>query len=65
MWMPRDIGCPEKNVGMVTLDWESLGRLVRERTQKAIALHMAATQGRQEPAAFSENVDRDRTLELP
>ena len=65
MWMPRDMGCPKTNVEMLTLDWEAIGRLVRERTQKAIALHLARTKGRQEPAAFSKNANRDRTVELP
>ncbi len=65
MWMPRDMGCPKTNVEMLTLDWEALGRLVRERTRQMIAMHLASTEDHQEPVASSESQDRVRTSELP
>ena len=64
MWMPPDIECPENNAEILTLDWEALGRLVRKRTEEAIAEHLATTEAFPASHASPPNPGRGRASEL-
>lgn len=65
MWMPTDMERPNEDVELMALDWESLGRLVRERTQQVLAWHAATTEGREETHASPESANSGRLGDLP
>jgi len=64
MWMPPDIGCPENNAEILTLDWEALGRLVRYHTEEALAQHLATTETRSASHASPPGPGPGRVSEL-
>ena len=54
---------PSGSVYPASLDWESLGRLVRQRTLEAVTTHFAVRAATQSAARCENTPDRDVTLE--
>ena len=63
MRMVTEMERPYDDAGIMSLDWESLGRLVRQRTLHAVALHFAAIAQQRDSMLPPEDTRRRRILE--
>jgi hypothetical protein len=61
--MATEMERPRDDAGITSLDWGSLGRLVRQRTLHAVALHFAAIAQQHDSVLPPEDTRRQRIRE--